>query len=129
MSRSRAQDLLAQIDEFLPVGAIAGAAIATTRAVTTHRTRTKYGLHGHIDTHRQNMEKIRAKDVPGIQKKKEYKALRQKTVQSMSQRVHDLRTKHDLKTNPHKEKRIANRAFHGTLSGAPSVIFRNTPEV
>ena len=136
MVRSKAQLLLEQLDghlspqdEWTPVAGAAIGASIVAHEVTKHRTRSKYGLGDHIENHFQRMEKIRQKDIPKIDKRAEYKALTQKTKGDMAQKVHDLRTKHGLNTSPNKEKRIVNRAFHGTLTGAPAIMFRNTPNL
>ena len=136
MIRSKAQLLIEQLDrqltpqdEWSPaVGAGLGASIIA-HEVTKHRTRSKYGLGDHITNHFQKMEKIRQKNIPKIDKRAEYKELTQKTKGDMAKKVHDLRTKHGLNTSPNKEKRIVNRAFHGTLTGAPAIMFRNTPNL
>ena len=134
MVRSKAQLLLEQLDrqlspqdEWTPVVPLVVGSSIIAQEVTKHRTRGKYDLGGHVVKHLHDMHKIRQKDIPGIDKKQEYKELRKKTLGDMADKVHSLRTKHGLTTDPSKEKRIANRAFYGTLTGAKRVMFRNTP--
>lgn len=136
MVRSKAQLLIEQLDrqltpqdEWTPVVPIAVGSTMIAQEVTKHRTRSKYGLGDHVVKHFQDMHKIRQKEIPQIDKRQEYKELRHNTLRDMAQKVHDLRKKRGLSTGAHKEERIANRAFYGTLSGAPRAMFRNTPHV
>lgn len=131
---SRAQQIIerldSHLDEYVPgVEAAAAMTVLGAREITKHRTRSKYGLHADINQHFSKMQDIKKNGKAGIDKRQAYRALRDKTIDTMATKVHKLRSKHGLSTNQSKEHRIARRAFHGTLTGAPSIIMPNTPEL
>jgi cation transport regulator ChaB len=65
--------------------------------------------------------------MPHEHKKDLYKALRHETINNMAKDIHKERDERGLSSSPEKAHRIARRAFHGTLSGARTILFPNTP--